>query len=325
MPLMRALRYSPATGSLMSGGTELLNDWSASSDEIIWLDVEGEADAAENQLLMSVFSIPRLAIQDAQRARHPPKLEIFDTFIFMMLRDLITAYEDSDPVVADLALFVGKNFIVSRHQHDIPSINKAFDAVSDDVTLFEAGTGHVAYLVSRNIVDGYTPEVLALEEHLNNLEDQLYQNGNDEVIESLSRYNRALKRLRRHLVYQVNVMDQLCKGSSELPVALNRHEFIDLYENMDRLASLCQLNQELGVDLLNTHLSLLSHRLNQVMRVLTIATVIFLPLGLIAGIYGMNFGFMPELSWHYGYFGALLLMATVVTTLVTIFKRRGWL
>ncbi|MGB5245019.1 MAG: magnesium transporter CorA family protein [Woeseia sp.] len=325
MPVMRALLYDPASQQVATGGTELLEGWSPQSGKTLWLDIEGEPDAAENQLLMATFAIPKLAIQDAQRARHPPKLEIFESFVFMMLRDLITAYQDSDPVVADLAMFVGKNFIVSRHQNDIPSINTVFDAVAGDHELLQTGTGHIAYLVSRKIVDAYTPEVLALEEYLNNLEDDLYQSGDDAVIESLSRYNRALKRLRRHLVYQVNVMEQICKGTVELPVPLNRHEFIDLFENMDRLASLCQLNQELGVDLLNTHLSLLSHRLNQVMRVLTIATVIFLPLGLIAGIYGMNFGYMPELGWHYGYFGALFLMATVVTTLVTIFKRRSWL
>ena len=120
-------------------------------------------------------------------------------------------------------------------------------------------------------------------------------------------------------------MQQLTRPGTELPIAPNRHEFTDLYENLDRLASLCQLNQELAVDLLNTHLSLLSHRLNQVMRVLTIATVVFLPLGLLAGVYGMNFEFMPELGWHYGYFGVLGAMATVVVSLVTLFRRRGWL
>ena len=106
---------------------------------------------------------------------------------------------------------------------------------------------------------------------------------------------------------------------------LNSHEFNDVFENMERLASLCQLNQELAVDLLNTHFSLVSHRLNQVMRVLTITTVIFLPLALLAGIYGMNFQFMPELSWHFGYFGVLGTMVAFVLVLIAVFKRREWL
>ncbi len=110
-----------------------------------------------------------------------------------------------------------------------------------------------------------------------------------------------------------------------MPVELNPHEFNDVFENMERLASLCQLNQELAVDLLNTHFSLASHRLNQVMQILTITTVIFLPLALLAGIYGMNFQFMPELSWHFGYFGVLGAMAAIAGGLAVLFKRKGWL
>ncbi len=321
----RVLHYRPADNRLRTGGIELVDDWEDQPDSLIWVDIGGLPDDAETGLLLDRFAIPRLAIQDAQRDRHPPKLELFDGFVFMMLRDLITAYEDSEPEVADLALFVGRNFLISRHHRTIPSIDKAFEAAQADAGPMKAGTAHLAYVVSRRIVDAYTPEVLALEEHLNDLEDQLYASGDDEVIESLSRYNRALKRLRRHLVYQSNVVQQLSRAGTTLPIEMNRHEFTDLFENLERLASLCQLNQELAVDLLNTHLSLLSHRLNQVMRVLTIATVIFLPLGLLAGIYGMNFEFMPELGWHLGYFGVLGTMATVVITLIIVFKRRGWL
>lgn len=103
------------------------------------------------------------------------------------------------------------------------------------------------------------------------------------------------------------------------------HEYNDLFENLERLASLAQLNQELAIDSLNTHLSLLTHKLNQVMRVLTIATVIFLPLTLLAGIYGMNFANMPELGWQYGYFAVLGIMAMLVLALMTIFRKRRWL
>lgn len=325
MPDIRVLLYDPATNTLRSGGSELIDDWEAAPDTLVWIDIGGRPDKDEDRLLTGRFAIPMLAIQDAQRDRHPPKLEIFNSFIFMMLRDLITAYEDSDPEVADLALFAGPNYLVSRHRKTIPSIDKVYASVQRNPARLQGGSAHLAYLISRAIVDAYTPEVLALEEHLNNLEDRLYESADDDVIESLSRYNRALKRLRRHLVYQSNVMQQLSRPGAELPVTVSQHEFTDLFENLDRLASLCQLNQELAVDLLNTQLSLLSHRLNQVMRVLTIATVIFLPLGLLAGIYGMNFEFMPELGWNYGYFGVLGTMAAVVVTLITLFRRRGWL
>jgi magnesium transporter len=325
MPEMRVMLFSAATESLQSGGIELIDTWRQQTGSWIWVDIQGVPDDAERRLLTEQFNIAKLAIQDAHRDRHPPKLEIFDDYLFIMLRDLIVAYEDSEPEVADLALFVGKNFFVSRHHAEIPSLNKVHEKVGAKKSLMRAGPARLTYMISRQIIDAYTPEVLELEQHLERLEDQVYESANDDVIESLSRYNRALKRLRRHLVYQCNVVSQLSRPNAELPLQLNKHEFNDLFENLDRLASLCQLNQELAVDLLNTHLSLLSHRLNQVMRVLTIATVIFLPLGLLAGLYGMNFEYMPELGWQYGYFAVLGAMATVVTTLIVVFKRRGWL
>jgi len=325
MSELRALLYNPTDQSVVSGGLELVEGWTDESDSWLWLDFQGKPDDTERRLLSKQFQISKLAMQDAHRDRHPPKLEVFDQYLFIMLRDLLTAYEDSEPEVADLAMFVGRNFVISRHHVLIPSIEKVQERVRNNAKLMHAGPAHLTYIISRTIVDVYTPEVMELEQHLETLEDRVYENANDDVIESLSRYNRALKRLRRHLVYQCNAFNQLSSTGTELPLELNKHEFHDLYENLDRLASLCQLNQELAVDLLNTHLSLLSHRLNQVMRVLTIATVIFLPLGLLAGMYGMNFEHMPELSWHYGYFAVLGAMATVAVSLVATFKWRGWL
>lgn len=325
MSELRALMYNPTDQSLVSGGLELVESWTDESGNWLWLDFQGQPDDTERRVLREQFQISKLAMQDAHRDRHPPKLEVFEHFLFIMLRDLLTAYEDSEPEVADLALFVSNRFVITRHHELIPSIEKVQERVRSKPSLMQAGPAHLTYIISRTIVDVYTPEVMELEQHLETLEDRVYESANDDVIESLSRYNRALKRLRRHLVYQCNAFSQLSRTGTELPLELNKHEFNDLFENLDRLASLCQLNQELAVDLLNTHLSLLSHRLNQVMRVLTIATVVFLPLGLMAGLYGMNFEYMPELGWHYGYFAVLGAMATVAVSLVTTFKWRGWL
>ena len=242
-----------------------------------------------------------------------------------MLRDLLDEDETHQYGVAQLSLFLGADFLVTRHQHHVPAIEAVLEVVQSQPDKLHKGPAHLAYLVSRRIVDNYTPAVLQFEERLAELEDLVFNQPGDDVIELITRYNRSLKRLRRHLVYQRDVMAQLSHPSLSLPVKLSSHEFNDVFENMERLASLCQLNQELAVDLLNTHFSLVSHRLNQVMRILTITTVIFLPLALLAGIYGMNFQFMPELSWHYGYFGVLATMVGIVVVLIAAFKRRNWL
>lgn len=322
---VRIILYDPKSKSSSTGGAELLGEWEALTGSWLWIDICGSPDQAENQLLSETFCVPHLAIQDAHRDRHPPKLEIFEKLIFIVLRDLLTDGVSHEQKVAQLSLFCGANFLVTRHAHDVPAVVKIFETMQSQPSQLSAGPAHIAYLISRRIVDNYTPVVLELEERLADLEDLIFERPGDDVIELITRYNRSLKRLRRHLVYQRDVMAQLRRPSGAMPLELNLHEFNDVFEHLERLASLCQLNQELAADLLNTHLSLVSHRLNQVMRVLTITTVIFLPLALLAGIYGMNFQFMPELSWHYGYFGVLGIMAAIVIALVAVFKRRDWL
>jgi len=317
--------YEPQTKNLRSGGIELLDEWAAHPDAWIWLNISGAPDPDEKKILSERFSLPNLAIQDAQRERHPPKLEVFDNFVFVMLRDLVSDEHDEDIKVSGLSLLLGGKFLVTRHHAPVPAVEAVRDAVRSTPSEFESGPDHIAYMISRKVVDNYTPVVLKLEDYLADLEDHVFDEPGDDAIELITRYNRAFKQLRRHLANQRDVVAQLYRPTAPLPVKLNRHEFNDILEHMERLASLCHLNQELASDLLNTHLNLVSHRLNNVMRLLTIVTVIGLPLTLLAGIYGMNFQNMPELGWKYGYFTVLGIMALVVIVLVTVFKRRKWL
>ena len=321
----QVILYELQSKTLRSGGVDLLDQWPALADAWIWLDISGTPDEAEKALLSERFGLPDLAIQDVIRERHPPKIEVFDKLVFIMLRDLVADEASVTQKVPGLSLLMGENFLVTRHHHAVPSVEAIFNAVQLKPAELDAGTAHVAYLVSRRIVDNYTSVVLNLEENLTELEDKLFEQPGDDVIELITDYNRSFKQLRRHLANQREVVAQLHRSAGSLPISLDRREFNDVLEHLERLTSLCHLNQELASDLLHTHLNLVSHRLNNIMRILTIATVIFLPLSLLAGIYGMNFQFMPELSWHYGYFGTLGIMAVIVVTLITVFKRRNWL
>ena len=325
MPDYKIILYEPQSKSVRCGGIDLLDEWAVSPDTWIWLNISGTPDEAEKEILSERFELPHLAIQDAHRERHAPKIEVFDTSIFVILRDLIADEDSGELKVASLSLVMGTNFLVSRHYHDVPALATIFDAVQQKPVELGPGPAHVAYLVCRRIVDNYTTVVMDLEESLAELEDQVFEQPGDDVIELITRYNRSFKQLHRHLANQRDVVAQLHRPAATLPVKLNRHEFNDVLEHLERLTSLCHLNQELASDLLNTHLNLVSHRLNHVMRILTIATVIFLPLSLLAGIYGMNFQVMPELTWRYGYFGVLGIMAVIVIALVSVFKHRDWL
>lgn len=323
MSQLRVMIYERG-GGLRSGGEELLDSLPTGEGAWSWVDFEGFDKERESELLTRQFGIRKLAIQDAQRDRHPPKYELFDKYLFMLVRELsVTGPADTDPRFNHLSLFVGENFLVTRRAQSSVSMDEVWKTTT--VAQLERGPAHVVYRICRHVVDGFTPFVVDMEERLGDIEDRVFESPGDDLIEDLATYNRILKRLRRTLTYQHGVMRRIAQSDEGVMALFDDHEFNDVYENMERLASLCQLNQELAVDLLNTYLSVASHRLNQIMRVLTIVAVIFLPLGLLAGIYGMNFDNMPELHWQYGYFAVIGIMLAVVITLVFVLRRKMWL
>ena len=320
---IRVTIFDPQAG-LRTGGEELLGFEAVNEGAWLWADFDAVDNGTEHDLLRKHFGLQSLAIQDAQRERHPPKHELFDDYLFLLLRELSDANVGcDDPHFTPIAIFAAGNFLVTRRNHPSPAIDETWK--NSTIRQLERGPAHIVYRICRAIVDRYTPLVISMEERLGELEDRMFERPDDAILEELSDYNRILKKLRRTFAYQQGMMARVARGDEGLLRLFDQHEFNDIYENMERLASLSQLNQELAVDLLNTYLSVSAHRLNQIMRVLTIATVIFLPLGLLAGIYGMNFDHMPELGWHYGYFVVIGAMLTLAATLIGIFRLKRWL
>jgi len=292
--------------------------------EWLWIDLSGDLDDDARTLLQDRLDVAGLAVQDAGRTRHPPKVEVLDNYLFLLLREIQPGATEKDPGLSQVSLFLNDKVLVTVHKPGSAAIDATRQRYIAEAQT-AAAPARLAYTICRKLADTAEPVVLGHEEKLAAIEDYIFDRSDDSALESLGRLNRTLRRLRRVLSYQAAVFEQVRSRVKESAVPFNKHEVNDLFENMDRLASLCQLNQETAVDLLNTHLGIVSHRLNVVMRILTVATIIFLPLGLLAGIYGMNFEFMPELSWKYGYFVVLGTMAGVVISLVTWFRLKRWL
>ncbi len=322
---MRVMLYDKSTGSAEFGGDELIVRWKPGSGYWLWIDLEAETREFEDQILIERFELEPLAVTDVQRDRHPPKLEIFDDYLVLLMKGLSAESHDINFETIQIGFFLAEDFLISRRDLHSPSIERIWDEARSGVLALDRGPSHALYRICRTIADRYSPIVLALEERLEQLEEEMFREPRDEILAELMNYVANLRKLRRVFAYQQALMADLMGADARFIGSRGVHEFRDAFEQMERLASLSQLYQELAVDLMNGHISLTSHRLNQIMKVLTIVTVIFLPLGILAGIYGMNFENMPELSWRYGYFVALGTMASVVVVLLTTFRRKGWL
>ena len=322
--MIRVSLYEPGAGKSTSGGSELIAEWKKSQTGIIWLDIEGETDE-HAQSLLSDFDVHPLAIQDALRPRHPPKMERFEKFLFILLRGLDADTEGMDFGVIQLSLFVGERFLLTRHAKSSVSANWLFDEIQNDGTIMRDGPGAMVLHLSNRLSRRYLEILLDLEPRLDEIEEEMFQRPDDSLLSELTRYKSRLRKLTRIANYHEQIATKLRNEKDPLIGARFRHEIVDLYEQIERTQSLSNLYYQIAIDLTDGYLGMSSHQLNRVMQILTIITVIFVPLTFLAGIYGMNFENMPELATRSGYFVVIGVMFVVAISQVLYFRRKRWL
>lgn len=317
--------YRPSTGQAEQGGLDLLDDWQSDSATTVWLDMRGALDAGLQQLLGERLGLHPLALQDASRDRHPPKVEIFEDHTFVIFKGLAADAVSIDGGTIQIAAFVGERFLVTRHSGDSPSIERLSAEVERQPDLFRRGPGAMAARLSRFIADRYLRVLLDLEPRLEELEEAITGDSGEAILGELVAHKADLTRLQRFLHYHVQVARELRSAVHPGFRSQDGHDLTDVLEHQERASSLCAMFYQLAHDLIEGYISVSSHRLNQIMRILTIITAVFVPLSFLAGIYGMNFENMPELHSRWGYFALLCVMVLVATTLLYTFKRKRWI
>jgi magnesium transporter len=323
--MIRAWLFDHSTATCRSGGRELLDDWRTNERTTVWVDLHDIPNDVEEHVMREYFGLHPLAIQDAQRERHPPKVEAFDNHTFLLLKGLDAESQDLQFGTIQIAIFVGPRFLLTRHTGVSPSIDHLWALVETDTTLMASGADALAVSLSRAVVNRYLPILLALESRLDDLEDEMITRPTDRLLAELVGHKAQLKKLRRIITYHVKLFEQI---KTSIPPGIRhdlRHDLNDVYEHLERSMSLAVLYYELASDLMDGYITMASHRLNQVVKTLTIVTTLFVPLSFLAGVYGMNFRYMPELEFRYGYFGALGLMALLAAGTLLVMYRQGWI
>lgn len=312
-------------GRIKHGGHELVPFWQAHPDSFIWLDVEGES--AENErLILRELNCHPLAIEDVQRFRHPPKTETFAQHTLVLYRGITQFNDDLTIEQQTIALFAMQRGLISVHAKPSTAIEYWWDQVVPSNLL--RSPGFLACRIMHYSVGRYVEKILEFEPRLNELEDFMQDNPSDDVMKELIAYKSRLRKLKRIFSYHEKLVYNLLKHT---PIKLVEeegeieHALQDLYERCERLNSLTAMYFDLCGDLIEGYLSISSHNLNKTMQFLTVITCILGPLTFLVGIYGMNFDFMPELHWRYGYMFVWALALMIVAGSVWFFRRRRWL
>ena len=305
------------------GGKELLQQWQEKPDSWIWLELFEEPVDEEQEFLSQQFNLDNVAINEAQRSRHPPSFEVFEKYIYLLLKPLDADSDSLDFNTLQLAMFAGDRFLVTRHSKESPYLAKLWHNLQNNGCSGESPISLMAAM-SRRVAQRYGKVLLDLEQRLDIIEDELFDSPTDTLMKELVGYNTGLRKMHRILAYYVDVFGALRQHLQKTGDRLH-DEFNDIYAIIERFSSLSTLYQNVITDLIEAYISLNGHRLNQIMKVLTIVTVIFVPMTLLVGIYGMNFENMPELKSEHGYYILLTAMSGIAVVMLYLFRRVRWL
>ncbi|HEU4434994.1 MAG TPA: magnesium/cobalt transporter CorA, partial [Pyrinomonadaceae bacterium] len=224
--------------------------------------------------------------------------------------------------------FLGKNYVITYHHNTFRSINNVKQLLRTSPILCRRGPAFLCHQILDQIVDYYSPVLDDFDDRIDQLESSIFtlKQPNNEILAQIMELKRGVLRLRRISVKQMDVILRMSRGEfADLIPEDMRPFYRDVHDHLTRVVDLAENYRDLLSGALEAYLSVVSNRLNEIMKVLTIFSAVMLPLTFIAGVYGMNFDNMPELHSRYGYYATWTLMILVAVTMLLFFWRRGWI
>lgn len=300
--------------------------------ELLWLDFARPAPA-ELALLDERFKLHPLAIEDVERRHQRPKVDEYDTYYFVVLYAMRTGTLGHRLRTSELQIFWGENFLLTLHAEEFPElVDLSSRLAGGDLRPLgrrhrqQVGVTDLMYRLADSVVDGYFPTVDAIAEWNEEIEERMFAEGtNRRTLQEIFALKKDLLQVRRVIAPSRDVFNILLRRNLRVVDDDLLPYFQDVYDHTVRVIDSLDTSRDVLASATDVYVSLASHQVNQTVRRMTAVTAILMVLALVAGIYGMNFAVMPELTWEYGYPFALTLMALLAIGLLLIFRRIRWL
>ncbi len=293
---------------------------------VTWLDLSGVHDLELLQRVGDCFGLHPLVLEDIANTNQRPKLELYDGYAFIVMKMLALGPEEK-LAAEQVAFILGPNYVLSFREGVCGDL---FEGVRERLRkgrgrLRSEQADYLAYSLMDTIVDNYFVVFERLGELLELLEDEIVARPTNHTVRRIHGLKRDMIYVRRAVWPLREVLAALQRGDSPLIRHSTMLYLRDVYDHTIQAMDSVDTFRDMLSSMLDVYLTSLSNRMNEVMKFLTIIGTIFIPLTFIAGVYGMNFHFMPELSWKWGYAWALCLMLTVAGTMLAYFRRKRWL
>ncbi|SNX53201.1 magnesium/cobalt transporter CorA [Thermoanaerobacterium sp. RBIITD] len=297
---------------------------SLNNDTLIWVDIEKPSDD-EISILSDVFHFHPLAIEDTIIKQQRSKVDNYKNYYFIIFNAFKGRDINKRFIYSEIYIFLAYNYIVTIHWENLDIIDNVFKRTEESTVIFKRGIDFILHDLFDAVVDDYLPLTDKLGERIDIIEEVILKDPKKEIQSEILNLKRNMLKLRRILSPQREVINILLRHDFDIIKEDNRLYFMDVYDHLLRIFDLIDTYQDLLAGTLDLYMSQISNRMNEVMKVLTIITTVMMPLTLITGIYGMNFKYMPELNWNYGYYAALFVMGLIVLIEIIIFKVKKWM
>ena len=288
--MIRSLYYVPGKPIEKNVSPEDFAERIQNQQGLLWVDFVSEPPETCLPILRD-FKFHPLAIDDALQETHVPKLDDWTDYLYIVLNYMNT--QESGDVweteVDELDIFLGKNYIVTHHDHPISAIDATWEACDRDERNVREGADHLLYKIADNLVAGYMPAVEKIDSAIDEIEDQVFARPSPRTLEKLLAVKRVLLAMRRIILPQREVLNKLARDDYTVIDPRDRIFFRDIYDHLVRLHDLNESLRDLVGGAQDTYLSVVNNRMNEIMKTLTIITVLFMPLTFLTGYFGMNF------------------------------------
>jgi len=291
--------------------------------EVVWIDFEGPTDE-EFGLLAKNFGFHPLAIEDCAAETHHPKMDEYQGYVFAVMHGVNLGANREKFATTELDIFLGPTFLVTFHREKMAYVDETREAIMKSPRMMSEGSDFLLYEILTRLGENYLEVIEEFSKEIEDVEDEVFAGAPTRTLEKLTGLKREVLHLKRVVAPQREVIRRLSQEATVVDEKAKAY-YSDVYDKFYRISETADVYRDLLTGLLDACLAVVSNRINEVMKVLTIIATIMMPLTVIVGLYGMNFRYMPELGWKYGYAMVWGVMVTTAGSLLYYFKRRGWL
>ena len=293
---------------------------------VTWINIDGLHQVEILEKLGECYGLHPLVLEDILNTDQRPKMEDYGEYLYIVLRILNYNDKSSEIESEQISLVLGPNFVFSFQEREGDTFNPIRDRIRNSKgRIRKMGADHLAYTLLDSIIDNYFIILEKLGEKIEFLEEEVITRPTPETLQTVHHLKREMIFLRKGVWPLREVISGLERGESSLIKESTRIYLRDVYDHTIQTIDTIETYRDMVSGMLDIYLSSISNRLNAVMKVLTIIATIFMPLTFIAGIYGMNFKYMPELEWRWGYPVVWFVVVLISVSMLIYFKRKRWL